>query len=107
MAELFDKDRRTITRHIQNIYRDGELETTEIALFNTFRKCFELFIVYTSKMYIYKQLAYYLLIIINNRPHIFILLSTIFTKKRRVSFQLTLLRYFSTNLMTLRLSSFF
>ena len=26
MAELFDKDRRTITRHIQNIYKDGELE---------------------------------------------------------------------------------
>ena len=26
MAELFDKDRRTITRHIQNIYKDGELD---------------------------------------------------------------------------------
>ena len=26
MAKLFDKDRKTITRHIQNIYRDGELE---------------------------------------------------------------------------------
>ena len=26
MAELFDKDRKTITRHIQNIYKDEELE---------------------------------------------------------------------------------
>ena len=26
MSELFGKDRRTITRHIQNIYKDGELE---------------------------------------------------------------------------------
>ena len=26
MAELFDKDRRTITRHIQNIYKDEELD---------------------------------------------------------------------------------
>ena len=25
MAKLFDKDRKTITRHIQNIYKDGEL----------------------------------------------------------------------------------
>ena len=26
MATLFGKDRKTITRHIQNIYKDGELE---------------------------------------------------------------------------------
>lgn len=26
MAELFAKDRKTITRHIQNIYKDGELD---------------------------------------------------------------------------------
>ena len=26
MAELFGKDRRTITRHIQNIYKDEELD---------------------------------------------------------------------------------
>ena len=25
IAKLFDKDRRTITRHIQNIYKDEEL----------------------------------------------------------------------------------
>ena len=33
MAELFDKDRRTITRHIQNIYRDGELEENSVCSF--------------------------------------------------------------------------
>ena len=32
MAELFDKDRRTITRHIQNIYKEKKalLQTTNI-----------------------------------------------------------------------------
>ena len=30
MAELFDKDRRTITRHIHNIYKDGELEESVV-----------------------------------------------------------------------------
>ena len=30
MAELFEKDRKTITRHIQNIYKDEELENTLI-----------------------------------------------------------------------------
>ena len=25
MAELFDKDRKTITEHIQNVFREGEL----------------------------------------------------------------------------------
>ena len=33
MAELFDKDRRTITRHIQNIYKDGELEEFSVCSF--------------------------------------------------------------------------
>ena len=33
MAELFDKDRRTITRHIQNIYRDSELEENSVCSF--------------------------------------------------------------------------
>jgi len=33
MAELFDKDRRTITRHIQNIYRDEELEENSTCSF--------------------------------------------------------------------------
>lgn len=33
MAELFDKDRRTITRHIQNIYKDGELEEKSVCSF--------------------------------------------------------------------------
>lgn len=30
MAELFGKDRKTITRHIQNIYKDGELEENTV-----------------------------------------------------------------------------
>lgn len=30
MAELFEKDRRTITRHIQNIYKDGELQEDSV-----------------------------------------------------------------------------
>ena len=30
MADLFDKDRKTITRHIQNIYLDGELEENAV-----------------------------------------------------------------------------
>ena len=33
MAELFGKDRRTITRHIQNIYKDGELEENSVCSF--------------------------------------------------------------------------
>lgn len=33
MAELFEKDRRTITRHIQNIYKDGELEENAVCSF--------------------------------------------------------------------------
>ncbi|MBQ9659477.1 MAG: virulence RhuM family protein [Clostridia bacterium] len=33
MAELFDKDRKTITRHIQNIYRDNELEENSVCSF--------------------------------------------------------------------------
>ena len=33
MAELFDKDRRTITRHIQNIYKDEELEEKSVCSF--------------------------------------------------------------------------
>ena len=33
MAKLFDKDRRTITRHIQNIYKDGELEEKLVCSF--------------------------------------------------------------------------
>ena len=33
MAELFDKDRRTITRHIQNIYKDNELEESSVCSF--------------------------------------------------------------------------
>ena len=33
MAELFDKDRRTITRHIQNIYKDQELNEKEVCSF--------------------------------------------------------------------------
>lgn len=33
MAELFDKDRRTITRHIQNIYKDEELEENAVCSF--------------------------------------------------------------------------
>ena len=33
MAELFDKDRRTITRHIQNIYKDEELKENAVCSF--------------------------------------------------------------------------
>lgn len=33
MAELFEKDRRTITRHIQNIYQDGELDENTVCSF--------------------------------------------------------------------------
>lgn len=33
MAELFEKDRKTITRHIQNIYKDGELEENSVCSF--------------------------------------------------------------------------
>lgn len=33
MAELFEKDRKTITRHIQNIYKDGELEEKSVCSF--------------------------------------------------------------------------
>ena len=33
MAELFGKDRKTITRHIQNIYKDGELEESSVCSF--------------------------------------------------------------------------
>lgn len=33
MAELFDKDRRTITRHIQNIYKDKELDENAVCSF--------------------------------------------------------------------------
>lgn len=33
MSELFDKDRRTITRHIQNIYKDEELSEKEVCSF--------------------------------------------------------------------------
>ena len=33
MAELFDKDRRTITRHIHNIYKDEELEESTVCSF--------------------------------------------------------------------------
>ena len=33
MAELFGKDRRTITRHIQNIYKDKELEENSVCSF--------------------------------------------------------------------------
>ena len=33
MAELFDKDRRTITRHIQNIYKDEELDEDAVCSF--------------------------------------------------------------------------
>ena len=33
MATLFDKDRKTITRHIQNIYKDEELEENSVCSF--------------------------------------------------------------------------
>ncbi len=33
MSKLFDKDRRTITRHIQNIYKDEELSEKEVCSF--------------------------------------------------------------------------
>ena len=33
MSELFGKDRRTITRHIQNIYKDEELEENSVCSF--------------------------------------------------------------------------
>ena len=33
MAKLFGKDRKTITRHIQNIYKDGELEEDLVCSF--------------------------------------------------------------------------
>ncbi len=33
MAVLFDKDRRTITRHIQNIYKDEELDEKTVCSF--------------------------------------------------------------------------
>lgn len=34
MAELFGKDRRTITRHIQNIYKDEELKSSRRNIIN-------------------------------------------------------------------------
>ena len=33
MAQLFGKDRKTITRHIQNIYKEGELEENSVCWF--------------------------------------------------------------------------
>lgn len=33
MAELFEKDRKTITRHIQNIFKDGELDKNSVCSF--------------------------------------------------------------------------
>ena len=33
IAELFGKDRRTITRHIQNIYKDNELKQDSVCSF--------------------------------------------------------------------------
>ena len=33
MAELFNKDRKTITRHVQNIYNDEELIEKEVCSF--------------------------------------------------------------------------
>ena len=33
MAQLFGKDRKTITRHIQNIYKEGELEENQVCSF--------------------------------------------------------------------------
>ena len=33
MAELFGKDRRTITRYIQNIYKDEELSESSVCSF--------------------------------------------------------------------------
>ena len=33
MAELFNKDRKTITRHIQNVYTDEELEENAVCSF--------------------------------------------------------------------------
>ena len=33
MAELFEKDRKTITRHIQNIYKDEELDENSVCSF--------------------------------------------------------------------------
>lgn len=33
MAQLFGKDRKTITRHIQNIYKDEELEEKQVCPF--------------------------------------------------------------------------
>jgi prophage maintenance system killer protein len=33
MAELFENDRKTITRHIQNIYKEGELEDKSVCSF--------------------------------------------------------------------------
>jgi hypothetical protein len=30
MAELFDKDRKTITEHIQNIFKEGELAENSV-----------------------------------------------------------------------------
>ena len=33
MAKLFDRDRKTITRHIQNIYKDGELQENQVCSF--------------------------------------------------------------------------
>ena len=33
MAKLFDRDRKTITRYIQNIYKEGELEENQVCSF--------------------------------------------------------------------------
>ena len=33
MSELFDRDRKTITSHIKNIYRDNELNKNEVCSF--------------------------------------------------------------------------
>lgn len=33
MAELFDRDRKTITRHISNIFKEAELDETEVCSF--------------------------------------------------------------------------
>lgn len=39
MGRLFDKDQSVIARHIANIFREGELDTSNMQILHNTRKC--------------------------------------------------------------------